>query len=305
MPHPMRFSVLVLPNVPWPELLRRCQAGGRSRLRLRSALPITSPTGPAATVRGSSCGRKLAAVAMATRAHPPRKRWWHKFRCATRAMFALQALTADHISAGRLDVGLGTGLEIDPSYRMIGIENWPAKPERVARFGEYVETRRIACCAATKPPATAASTAPIAAALRPLPVQSPRPPLILIAAMGPRDAASSPRATPISGTASASPGPSTAQLAETQPAHRQGRRTLCTAIGRDPASLRRSYLMFDPTARSSGGVIQYYQSEEQFVRDMVQRCARPRHQRNRRSTTRCWTASAPCSPGSLATCCPA
>ena len=44
---------------------------------------------------------------------------------------------------------------------------------------------------------------------------------------------------------------------------------MCTAIGRDPASLRRSYLMFDPTARSSGGVIQYYQSEEQFVH-MVQ-----------------------------------
>jgi hypothetical protein len=26
-------------------------------------------------------------------------------------------------------------------------------------------------------------------------------------------------------------------------------------IGRDPATLRRSYLMFDPTARSSGGRI--------------------------------------------------
>ena len=25
MPDQLRFSVLVLPNVPWPELLRRCQ----------------------------------------------------------------------------------------------------------------------------------------------------------------------------------------------------------------------------------------------------------------------------------------
>ena len=38
----------------------------------------------------------------------------------------------------------------------------------------------------------------------------------------------------------------------------------CAAIGRDPASLRRSYLMFDPTARASGGVIQYYESEAIF-----------------------------------------
>jgi hypothetical protein len=43
----------------------------------------------------------------------------------------------------------------------------------------------------------------------------------------------------------------------------------CAAIGRDPASLRRSYLMFDPAARSSGGMIRYYESEETFTR-MVQ-----------------------------------
>ena len=43
----------------------------------------------------------------------------------------------------------------------------------------------------------------------------------------------------------------------------------CAAIGRDQANLRRSYLMFDPTARFEGGVIVYYQSEEIFMR-MVQ-----------------------------------
>jgi len=40
----------------------------------------------------------------------------------------------------------------------------------------------------------------------------------------------------------------------------------CAAIGRDPASLRRSYLMFDPTARGSGGMIAYYESVEAFRR---------------------------------------
>jgi hypothetical protein len=42
----------------------------------------------------------------------------------------------------------------------------------------------------------------------------------------------------------------------------------CAAIGRDPASLRRSYLMFDPGARSSGGTLSYYESEAAFT-DMV------------------------------------
>lgn len=44
----------------------------------------------------------------------------------------------------------------------------------------------------------------------------------------------------------------------------------CAAIGRDPGSLRRSYLMFDPTARSSGGTIKYYESEETFRRMVEQ-----------------------------------
>lgn len=31
----------------------------------------------------------------------------------------------------------------------------------------------------------------------------------------------------------------------------------CGAIGRDPSSLRRSYLMFDPASRATGGGITY------------------------------------------------
>jgi hypothetical protein len=33
-----------------------------------------------------------------------------------------------------------------------------------------------------------------------------------------------------------------------------------TRIGRDPATLRRAYLMFDATARPRGGSIAYYES---------------------------------------------
>jgi len=44
----------------------------------------------------------------------------------------------------------------------------------------------------------------------------------------------------------------------------------CAVIGRDPASLRKSYLMFDARSRAGSGMINYYESEEVFA-DIVQR----------------------------------
>jgi hypothetical protein len=45
---------------------------------------------------------------------------------------------------------------------------------------------------------------------------------------------------------------------------------LCAELGRDPETMRRSYTMFDPKARASGGGIAYYESDEVFV-EMVHR----------------------------------
>jgi alkanesulfonate monooxygenase SsuD/methylene tetrahydromethanopterin reductase-like flavin-dependent oxidoreductase (luciferase family) len=259
MPYDLRFSVLVLPNVPWPEFLRRCrhvEALGFDQLGLADHLvDWAGGTGP-----WFELWSQLSAIAMATT----------RIRLATLvaqiplrnpALFALQALTADHISGGRLDLGLGTGLEIDPSYRMMGIENWPAK-ERVARFGEYVTVvDRLLSQEATTFRGRYYQVD--AAALRPRPIQSPRPP-ILIAAMGPVMLGHAARHADIWNSLSF------AKTFEAQIEETRGRIAAidarCATIWRDPASLRRSYLMFDPSARASGGLLQYYESEDTFTR---------------------------------------
>lgn len=259
MPESLRFSVLVLPNVPWPEFLRRCcevEALGFDGIGLADHLvDWAGNKGP-----WFELWTQVAAIAQATTrirlttlvAQIPLRNPVH---------FALQALTADHISGGRLDVGMGTGLEVDPSYRMMGIENWSAK-ERVARFGEYVE---IVDRVLSQEETTFKGRYYQAdrTTLGPRPVQSPRPP-ILIAGMGPLMLAHTARYADIWNSISFAK-TFEEQLAETR-ARAATLDAKCAAIGRDPASIRRSYLMFDATARQSGGRVNYYDSEESFTR---------------------------------------
>lgn len=259
MAGPLKFSVLVLPNVAWPEFLRRCrevEALGFDGIGLADHLvDWTGTKGPwfelwtqvAAIAQATTRIRLTTLVAQIPLRNP--------------AHFAHQALTADHISGGRLDVGLGTGLEFDPSCRMMGVENWSAK-ERVARFGEYVEiVGRVLAQEETTFKGRFYQVD--GAALGPRPVQSPRPP-ILIAGMGPVMLGHTARYADIWNSISF------AKTFEEQLAETRSRvATLdakCAAIGRDPASLRRSYLMFDAAARQSGGRVNYYESEESFTR---------------------------------------
>ena len=107
------------------------------------------------------------------------------------AMFARQALTLDHVSDGRLEIGLGTGTTFDPSYKMIGVPDWePA--ERVARFGEYLEiVDRLLRDEVTTFSGRFYDVQE--AAMNPRPVQAPRPPLTV---GGPRPGHDPPRGAP-------------------------------------------------------------------------------------------------------------
>jgi alkanesulfonate monooxygenase SsuD/methylene tetrahydromethanopterin reductase-like flavin-dependent oxidoreductase (luciferase family) len=174
-------------------------------------------------------------------------------------MFARQVLTLDHVSGGRVEVGLGTGITVDPSYDMIGVPNWEPN-ERVARLAEYAEiVDRLLRDEVTT--FTGRYYRVDGAYMNPRPIQSPRPPLT-IAALGPvlmRHAAR------LADTWNSLSFHDTfeAQVDETrQRVERMDE--ICRAIGRDPATLRRSYLMFDANARPRGGSIDYYESVDRF-----------------------------------------
>jgi alkanesulfonate monooxygenase SsuD/methylene tetrahydromethanopterin reductase-like flavin-dependent oxidoreductase (luciferase family) len=261
--HALRFHVLTLPNVPWKELVRRYRHLEELGFDVAGVadhfVDWTHPPSPwfeawtllAAIARETTRLRLSTLVAQIPLRDP--------------AMLAHQALTVDHISQGRLDLGLGVGLTTDPSYAMMGIPNWSAA-ERVARFKEYVEVvDRLLSNEVTTYQGRFYQVD--GAVMNPRPVQQPRPP-ITIAALGPVMLKYAARYADTWNSLSFLKD-FQEQLDETR-----GRIQLidaaCAAIGRDPASLRRSYLMFDAGARAGGGLINYYASEDAFA-DVVQR----------------------------------
>jgi len=181
------------------------------------------------------------------------------------ALLARQALTVDHISNGRLELGLGTGIRTDPSCDMMGIPNWSNR-ERVARFKEYVEiVDQLLSNEVTTYNGRYYKVKE--AVMKPRPIQKPRPP-ITIAAWGPVMMKYAARYADTWNSISS------ADTLEEQLDETRKRNQLvdkyCLDIGRKPSSLRRSILMFDAKARPSGGFITYYDSEEVFV-DMVEK----------------------------------
>lgn len=264
MRYPLRFHVLLLPNVGWAELkarvLRLEELGLEVAALADHVVDWTNPTAPwfeawtalPALAQATTTIRLSTVVSQIPLRNP--------------AMLARQVSTLDHISNGRVELGLGTGLTIDPSGPMIGVPIWEPR-ERVERFAEYVELiGRLFSEAVTT---YEGRYYQVDGALRQPAVQAPRPP-ILVAALGRRMMRHAARHADIWNSMSFLPS-FEEQLAETR-IRCEVIDVECEAIGRDPSTLRRSYTMFDAQARSRGGAIGYYESRERFI-DHVSRMA--------------------------------
>ena len=180
-------------------------------------------------------------------------------------VLAHQAVTVDHISGGRVELGIGTGLMIDPGTEMIGLPNW-SNAERAARFGEYVELLGLLLSQDVTDYEGEYYSAD-QAVMNPSSVQRPRLPVIA-AALGPKMMRHTARFADGWNTMSFSPdfGDQLTELTE-----RNARMTeLCAELGRDPADLRRSVNLFDAEARASGGRLRYYEDPDLLV-DLVTR----------------------------------
>lgn len=175
------------------------------------------------------------------------------------ALLARQAMTIDHISGGRLEVGLGTGITEDPSCEMMGLPNWTVG-ERVDRFGEYVEI--VAQLLSNEVSTFEGQHYSVhGATMNPGPVQRPRPP-IMVAAMGHRMMKRAAQHADHWNSLSFD-SDFDVQMKETK-ARTEEMRSLCESIGRDPVEMRWSYTMFDAEARPKGGTIGYYESLGKF-----------------------------------------
>ena len=259
----LRFQVLILPNVSWEQLLERFtraeELGFDLAVTADHFVDWTNPPSSwfelwtllSAVAQSTTTIRIAPCVAQIPLRNP--------------AFLVRQALTVDHISNGRLEIGLGLGLPIDPSYDIMGIPNW-SNQERAARFKEYVEiVDRLLSNEVTTYQGRFYEVNH--AVMNPRPRQAPRPP-ITIGAMGPLMLKYAATYADTWNTMSFAED-FEEQLRET--ASRVARVTEhCRTIGRTVDSLRFSYNMFDASARSSGGKMRYYESTEIFAH-MVRR----------------------------------
>lgn len=157
---------------------------------------------------------------------------------------ALTAVAVDHLSAGRLDLGVGTGIA-GFDHTATGTPYWKPK-ERVARFREYVEILD-GLLRATEGPITYEGEHLRAGPTRlvPPPVQRPRPPLVL--------AGQSPTVRRVAAERADTwntHGPFGADIEEILEVTRRQNAEIndwCARAGREPSALRRSVLLLGPT----------------------------------------------------------
>ncbi|PSK98621.1 luciferase-like monooxygenase [Haloactinopolyspora alba] len=168
------------------------------------------------------------------------------------AMLAKEAVTVDHLSGGRLELGIGGGV-MAADHHAIGTPPWPVR-ERVARFAEYVRVLDEAMSSDGEPYSFDGEWYRVdGLPTRPMPLQRPRPPII-VGGQAPtmlRVAAERADVWNTNGLPEAGVDDNVARAAELN----RHLDELCERAGRDPRSLRRSVLLWastDPFASGTG-----------------------------------------------------
>ncbi|MFT7648519.1 MAG: alkanesulfonate monooxygenase SsuD [Candidatus Poriferisodalaceae bacterium] len=258
MPNDVAFQVLTLPGQAWEQY--RDQVLHVERLGFDvAAVPDhfcdwANPPAP-----WLECWTLMAALAVET----------STIRLATNVsqiplrnpgVLAHQAVTVDHISGGRVELGIGTGLTIDPGTEMVGLPNW-SNAERASRFGEYIELLGLLLnqdITTYQGDYYSANEA----VMNPSSRQRPRLRLVA-AALGPRMMRHTARFADGWNTMSfnADFGEQLDELSERN-SHMD---ELCVELGRAPSELRRSVNLFDAEARAAGGRLRYYDDENLLV----------------------------------------
>ncbi len=260
MSHELRFGIATLQNVSWEEHVKRWQSiealGFDSAWIADHFVDYQNPTSP-----WFEAWTLLAALASQT--NRLRIGVISSIPLRNPALLARQALTVDHISNGRLDLGLGAGApgNIDPSYRMTGIEDWPPS-ERVARFREVVEITDQ--CLRNRVTTYKGRYYQLEnTTMAPPPVQKPRPP-ITIAAMGPSMLRIAARHANTWNTLGGEFNAPPEMILENIKRQSELVNDYCSKIGRDPQTLRRSQLIWGSEAST------VFDSEEAF-KEVVKR----------------------------------
>ena len=167
-------------------------------------------------------------------------------------------MTIDHVSHGRLEIGIGAGApgKVDPSYNMIGISDWAFK-ERAERFKEYIEIVDTLLRKTTSS-YDGKYYKLKDAIMAPGPVQKPRPPLVIAAHVKAslRVAAEYADTWVSFGADFGSPHEVVVEKTQKRSTYLD---KYCEKIGRDPGSLKRSLLVFGAEGNTA------FASDESFI----------------------------------------
>jgi alkanesulfonate monooxygenase SsuD/methylene tetrahydromethanopterin reductase-like flavin-dependent oxidoreductase (luciferase family) len=237
MTHPLRFGIITIQDLPWPTLVehwKHIEALGYDSVWVGDHF-----VNPHNVEEDWFDGWTLLA-ALATQTSTIRiGTLVTNIIYRNPAVIARQAQTLDHISQGRLLLGIGATSEGDPSHGMTGVEDWSTK-ERIQRFREVVEIvdhmlrQEMTTYQGRYYQVTDAR-------IRPRALQRPRPPLVL-AAIGQTTLGVVARYADTWNTY----GGWNLSPQQTLEVMRQRSETLddyCTKIGRDPREITRSFLV--------------------------------------------------------------